>query len=196
MERTLVIVKPDGVQRSLIGEVVKRHEQVGLKLVAMKMLQATPDLVQKHYLVNPEWISNVGKKSFSAYEAKGLKCPFATPEECGQAVLERLKTYFCACPVVAMIWEGNEAVGIVRKVAGATEPLTSPIGSIRGDFSFDSYGMADAGSRAIRNIVHASGNVDEANKEIELWFKPEEIMNYTLVQDKITLDVNLDGLTE
>jgi len=196
MERTLVIVKPDGVQRGLIGEVIKRHEQVGLKMVAAKMVVPTPDLVEKHYLVNPEWIVNVGKKSFAAYESKGQTCPFATPEECGRAVLERLKKYFCVCPVLAMVFEGNEAVQLVRKVAGGTEPLGAAIGTIRGDFSLDSYGLADAGSRAIRNIVHASGNLDEATKEIALWFKAEDLMDYTLINEKILYDVNLDGLME
>ncbi len=99
-------------------------------------------------------------------------------------------------PVVAMVWEGAHAVPIVRKMTGGTEPLSSDVGTIRGDFVLDSYQIADTYDRAIRNLVHASGSVEEALGEIKLWFKPEEILNYRLIQDAILYDVNLDGILE
>jgi len=196
MERTLVIIKPDGVQRTLIGEIVKRYERAGLKLVALKMLIAEEEQVEKHYLVDPGWIEKVGRKSFDSYEKKGMKPPFKTPLECGQAVLGRLKKYMTASPVIAMIWEGNQAIGIIRKITGGTEPLSSDVGTIRGDYTLDSYELADMGERAIRNLIHASGSTEEAEKEIAIWFKKNEIIKYRLVQDEILYDVNLDGFKE
>lgn len=195
-ERTLVIIKPDGVQRALIGEIIHRYERTGLKLLALKMLIPTEDLIEKHYTVDPAWIRKVGEKSIASYESKGLKPPFKDPEECGQAVLKRLKKYMTTGPVIAMIWQGNKAVGIVRKITGGTEPLTSDVGTIRGDFTVDSYDMSDLDGRAIRNLIHASGSVEEAEKEIAIWFKKEEIFSYRLVEDQILYDVNLDGIKE
>ena len=195
MEQTLV-VKPDGVQRTLIGEIVRRYENSGLKLIALKMLVPTPAMVEKHYLVNPEWLKNVGEKSFAAYKSKGVEPTFKTPEECGRAVLGRLKKYMSSGPVVAMVWQGNKAVGIVRKITGGTEPLASDVGTIRGDYTIDSYDLSDASDRAIRNLVHASGTVDEAQKEIALWFRKDELIEYNLVLEKILYDVNLDGILE
>lgn len=196
MEKTLVVIKPDGVQRTLIGEIIRRYENSGLKLTAIKMLVPTPSMVEKHYLVNPEWLKNVGEKSFAAYKSKGVEPPFRTPEECGRTVLARLKKYMSAGPVIAMVWEGSKASGIVRKITGGTEPLSSDVGTIRGDYTIDSYDLSDASDRSIRNLVHASGSVDEAQKEIALWFKKEEVIKYNLVSEKILYDVNLDGILE
>lgn len=195
-EKTLVVIKPDGVQRSLIGEVVKRYERAGLKLVAMKFLIPSEDMVKAHYLVDPEWPRKVGEKSMAAYEKMGEKFPFENALACGDEVLNRLVRYMSSGPVVAMVWQGNQSVGIVRKITGGTEPLTSDVGTIRGDFTIDSYSAADPTGRAVRNIIHASGKVDEANKEIPIWFKEEEIVKYNLVQEKILYDVNLDGIIE
>ena len=195
-ERTLVIIKPDGIQRTLVGEIVNRYERAGLKLVGLRMLLPTKEMIEKHYLVDPEWKRKVGEKSMKSYTEKGLKPPFKDALACGEAVIERLKKYMTASPVIAMIWQGNQAVGIVRKITGGTEPLASDVGTIRGDFTIDSYNAADIDGRAIRNLIHASGSTDEAEKEIKVWFKGNEIIQYNLVQDKILYDVNLDGLAE
>jgi len=195
-ERTFVIIKPDGIQRTLIGEIIRRYERTGLKLVALKMVVPDEKTVVKHYMVDPDWIRKVGEKSIVSYEKKGLVVPFKDPEDCGRAVLERLKKYLTTGPVIAMVWQGNKAVGIIRKLNGGTEPLTSDVGTIRGDFTVDSYDMSDLDDRAIRNLIHASGSVDEAEKEIPIWFKKEEIQNYNLVQEKIIYDVNVDGIME
>lgn len=195
-EKTFVIIKPDGVQRTLIGEVIKRYERMGLKMVALKMLIPTTEIAEKHYTLDPEWLRKVGEKSIAGYKAKNLIPPSEDPLVIGNNVLKRLVKYMTSGPVVIMIWEGSHAVGIVRKMTGGTEPLTSDVGTIRGDFVTDSYQISDLDDRAIRNIVHASGSPEEALNEINLWFKSEEILNYRLIQDAILYDVNLDGILE
>ncbi len=196
-ERTLVIVKPDGVQRSLIGEIVRRYEQSGLKLVAIKMLIPSSDTAREHYMIGgEEWLENVGKKASEAYERKGEKSPYATHRENGLAVLDACSTYLSAGPVVAMIWEGNQSVGVVRKITGGTEPLSSDVGTIRGDLTIDSFKMADTDGRAVRNLIHASGSTEEAEKEIAIWFKNEEIVSYRHLNEAMLYDVNLDGILE
>jgi nucleoside-diphosphate kinase len=195
-ERTLVIIKPDGVQRSLIGEIIKRYEQIGLKLVGVKMLVPTPEHIEKHYTLDPEWRRITGEKTIKGYKDKGLKPPTEDPHEVTGILLERLKRYMTAGPVVAMVWEGAHAVQIVRKLTGSTEPLMSDVGSIRGDFVLDSYQMTDNDGRSIRNLVHASGSVSEAQKEIPHWFQKNELIDYRLVAEQILYDVNLDGILE
>lgn len=195
-ERSLVLIKPDGVQRGLIGEIIKRYEQTGLKLIALKFVVPTVELVEKHYLVDPEWKMKTGNKSIKAYKDRGLEPPDTDPKKSAERVLETLKKYLTVGPVVAMVWQGMNAVGIIRKITGATEPLVSDIGTIRGDFTIDAYKIADIDGRATRNLIHASGASDEAEKEINLWFKSEELINYRLVNEAILYDVNLDGILE
>jgi len=195
-ERTLVLIKPDGVQRSLIGEIIKRYERSGLKLAGMKMVVPTSDHIEKHYTVDPNWRRITGEKTIKSYKDKGLQPPSEDPLAITAVILESLKKYMASGPVIAMVWQGVHAVKIVRKITGGTEPLTSDVGTIRGDFVLDSYQLSDKDGRAVRNLIHASGSVDEAEKEISLWFKPEEIINYRLVQDQILYDVNLDGILE
>lgn len=188
MEKTLIVIKPDGVQRSLVGEIISRFERTGLKLVAMKMLQANEELIEKHYTIDPQWFENVGTKCIESYKKKGLTPPTDDPVALGKEVLGRLKLYISASPVVAMVWEGNEAVKLGRKLAGGTEPLGAETGTIRGDFSLESYQLADGDERSIVNLVHASGSVDEANKEIDLWFAKDEVLSYKKVIDTLLYD--------
>ncbi len=195
-ERTFVAVKPDGVQRGLIGEVVQRFEKVGLKLVAMKMLVPTEEHIEKHYTLDPEWRRVTGEKTINSYKAKGLTPPTEDPLEVTAKVLANLKKFMTSGPLVAMVWEGAHAQKIVKKLTGITESLTSDVGTIRGDYSMDSYAMSDVDDRSIRNILHCSGSTKEAEDEINHWFIPEEITNYRLVQDEILYDVNLDGILE
>lgn len=195
-ERTLVVIKPDGVQRSLIGEVIKRYERSGLKLVGVKMLVPTAGHIEKHYTVDPEWRRITGEKTIKSYKDKGLQPPSEDPLVITGIILENLKKYMASGPVIAMIWQGVHAVKIVRKITGGTEPLTSDVGTIRGDLVLDSYQLSDTDGRAVRNLIHASGSVDEANKEINLWFSENEIIDYRLVQEQILYDVNLDGILE
>lgn len=195
-ERTFVAVKPDGIQRSLIGEIITRLEKVGLKLVAMKMLVADEDHVEKFYTLDPNWRRVTGEKTIEGYKSKGLTPPIDDPLKITEIILQNLKKYMTSGPVVAMVWEGAHAVKIVRKLVGGTEPLASDVGTIRGDYVLDSYQMSDEDNRSIRNLIHASGSVNEAEMEISHWFKPEEITNYRLVQEEILYNVNLDGILE
>lgn len=195
-ERTLVLIKPDAMQRSLIGEIIKRYERIGLKLVALKMLVATPGHIEKHYTLDPEWRRITGEKTIKGYLDKGQKPPYDDPLRITEIVLKNLMKFMTSGPLIAMIWQGAHAVKIVRKLTGSTEPLSSDVGSIRGDFVLDSYQMSDVDNRAIRNLVHASGTVEEAEMEIAHWFEKNEIINYNLVQDKILYDVNIDGILE
>ena|SRR3989344_8615115 len=195
-ERTLVIVKPDGVQRGLVGEIVKRYEEVGLKLVGMKMLVPEAAHVEAHYTLDPNWRKVTGEKTIKSYKEKGLTPPSMDPLEITAKILANLKKYMTSGPVIAMALEGANAVKIVRKITGGTEPLTSDVGTIRGDYVLDSYSMADTDNRAVRNLIHASGSVDEANTEISHWFKPEELTDYRIIHEEILYDVNLDGILE
>jgi nucleoside-diphosphate kinase len=195
-ERAMVAIKPDGIQRSLIGEIISRYERAGLKLCAVKMVIPTPEFVEKHYLIDPEWPMKTGTKTIESYRKKGKVPPSEDPLEITKIVLGSLKKYLSSGPMIAMVWQGVNAVGVIRKITGATEPLTSDVGTIRGDFTIDSYALSDIDGRSVRNLVHASGTPEEAEKEIELWFSPEEIKEYRLLNEAMLYDVNLDGIME
>lgn len=195
-ERTLVIIKPDGVQRTLVGEIIGRYERMGLKLTAIKMMVPSAEQIEKHYTLDPEWRRITGEKRIKAAKDKGQEPPSNDPLEITRIVLENLKKYMTSGPVIAMVWQGAHAVSIIRKITGGTEPLLSDVGTIRGDFVLDSYVMSDTDGRAVRNLVHASGSVAEAENEIKHWFKPNELVDYRLIQDAILYDVNLDGILE
>jgi len=195
-ERTLVIIKPDGVQRTLVGEIVKRYERTGLKLAAIKMCVPTAEMVERHYTLDPEWRLKTGLKSIKGYTDKNLTPPHTDPLKVTEIVLKNLTKYLTSGPVIAMVWQGAHAVELVRKITGGTEPRTSDVGTIRGDYVLDSYVMSDVDGRAVRNLVHASGSVKEAEDEIAHWFKKGEIMNYKIIAEQILYDVNLDGLLE
>ncbi len=184
-ERTLVILKPDAVQRGLAGEIIKRFENLGLKLLAVKMVLPTAEQVEAHYTLDPEWRRVTGEKTISSYKSKGQTPPSEDPLEITAVILENLKKYMTTGPVIPMVLEGAHAVKIVRKLIGSTEPLSSDVGTIRGDYVLDSYQMSDADHRAIRNLVHASGSVAEADKEIPHWFNANEICDYRLVTEAI-----------
>lgn len=195
-ERTLIIIKPDGIQRSLMGEIIGRYEQIGLKLVGLKMLVPTEEMVERHYTLDPSWRKVTGKKTIQGYRDKGLEPPSEDPLEITEVLLVRLKKYMTSGPLIAMVWQGAHAVELVRKLTGGTEPLKSDVGTIRGDYVLDSYQMSDGDDRAIRNLIHASGSIEEAEKEIAHWFKKDELIDYRLVQEQILYDVNLDGISE
>ena len=194
-ERTLVILKPDAVQRGLIGEIIRRMENTGLKLVALKFVMATEDQVWKHYNKDDEWFTKKGQRTVEERRAAGLPIEKEAIEY-GKEIVRGLVKFMTCGPIVPMIWEGNQAVGIVKKIVGSTEPLTSDGGTIRGDYTLDSYELSSIDSRAVRNLVHCSDPVADAEREIPVWFTPEEICNYRLVAEQILYDVNLDGLKE
>jgi nucleoside-diphosphate kinase len=195
-ERTLVVIKPDGVQRTLIGEIIKRFEQMGLKLVGIKMVIPNEDHVEKHYTLDPEWRRITGEKRVKVAKEKGEVLETEDPFEITAVILEKLKKYLTSGPVIAMVWQGAHSTELVRKIVGGTEPRSSDVGTIRGDYVLDSYIMADADGRAVRNLVHASGSAKESEAEIALWFREDELVDYRLVQEQIIYDVNLDGILE
>ena len=195
-EKSLVIIKPDGVQRSLIGDIVKRLEQVGLKLVALKFEIPTKEKVKQHYTIDPMWVEKAGKKSLEAHIVRGIDVSSMNPLELGNKILTQLQKYMSSGPVVIMVWQGAHSVGVIRKLVGGTEPRTSDVGTIRGDFVHDSYEISNIEGRSVRNVVHASGTIEEAQKEIENWFKPEEIISYRLIAEEVLYDVNMDGIEE
>ncbi len=190
------MIKPDGIQRSLVGEIIQRLERVGLKLVALKMLVPTEEQIEQHYTLDPEWRRITGEKTIKSYKDKGLEPPSEDPLAITAVILKNLIKYMSSGPIIAMIWQGAHAVKIVRKLVGSTEPLSSDVGTIRGDFVLDSYQLSDVDGRSVRNLIHASGSPTEAENEINHWFNQKELIEYKLVQEQIIYDVNLDGILE
>lgn len=188
-ERTLVLVKPDGVKRGLVGEVVHRIEKRGLKVVALKMVQVGREHLENHFPKSEEWVERLGNKTLKTFteyqidpvEAQGT----ANPKELGKMVKESLFEYLQSGPVVAMVIEGIHAIDMVRKLAGNTLPVFAEMGTIRGDYSVDSPSVANVERRAIHNIMHASETKEEAANEINLWFKPEEVHDYKRAEEDI-----------
>lgn len=194
-ERTFVIIKPDGIQRGLVGEIIKRFERTGLKLRALKLAMADSDRIWKHYNKDDEWFLKKGTMIAENRAAAGLSAE-KDPIEYGKDIIRVLETYMTSGPVVMMVWEGNAAVAVVTKITGSTSPAESDVGTIRGDFTVDSYAIANVDDRAVRNLIHCSDTPENAETEIELWFTPEEILSYRLIGDEILYDVNLDGIME
>ena len=194
-ERTLVILKPDSVQRSLIGEIIKRFERTGLKCTAMKMFMADEARLLQHYNKDDAWFLKKGTRVVEDMQAHGREVT-KEPIEYGKDIIRTIVHYMEAGPVVGMVWEGNEAVAVVTKLVGGTEPKTSDVGTIRGDFTVDSYSHSSYENRSVRNLVHQSESPEEAEREIALWFTNEEIMNYSTAQERIMYDVNWDGKKE
>lgn len=195
LERTFVIVKPDGVQRSLIGEIIKRFERTGLKLVGLKLTVLDADRIWKHYNKDDAWFIKKGTKIAEDRAAAGLSAE-KEPIEYGKDIIRALERFMTSGPVVVMAWEGNSAVAVVTKLVGDTEPSSSDVGTIRGDFTVDSYNIAAIDDRAVRNLIHCSDTPENAESEIALWFNENELIDYRLVGDQILYDVNLDGILE
>jgi len=194
-ELTLVILKPDAVQRGLVGETIKRIENTGLKLIALKIVNATEDQLWAHYNKDDEWFLKKGTRTIEERKAMGMPIEKEALEY-GKDIIRALVNFMSCGPVVPMIWEGNQAVGIVKKIVGSTEPLSSDSGTIRGDYTLDSYELASLDSRAVRNLIHCSDPVTDAVREIPIWFNENEILKYRLIAEQILYDVNLDGIKE
>jgi len=190
MEQTLIVIKSDGVVRGLVGEILSRFERVGLKIVASKMLLVNKEMANKHYpLSRVSFIVGMGKKTLENYQALGVdaKKELGTddPAEIGKIIQGWLVGYITGEPVIAFILEGPHAVELVRKICGHTLPLLSPPGTIRGDLAFDSSYLANTAKRAIKNLIHSSGSLEEARYEIPLWFSKNEIHSYERVEEKV-----------
>jgi nucleoside-diphosphate kinase len=198
-ERTFVILKPDTVQRGLVGEIIQRFERIGLKIVALKMMQANEELIFKHYNKDNAWFERKGK---GIIENKGkLGMPVEKEAvEYGKDIIRAMVHYIAACPVVCLVLEGNQAQAVVKRLVGGTEPTTADTGTIRGDYAIDSFFMCDVdGSRGMRNLIHCTDPADGEQayfNEIKVWFDEKEIHNYKLVSEAMLYDVNLDGMKE
>lgn len=181
-ERTYVMIKPDGVRKGLIGEVIKRFEQRDLKIVALEMSQPLYDQMDNHYPKKEEWITRLGEKTKATYEKYGydLLTDFGTDDtsKIGPEVRKWVIDFMMSAPVVKMIVQGIHAVDVVRKIAGETMPYKADMGTIRGDFSIDSPALANKEKRAVMNIVHCSETPEEAEHEISHWFGDSTIFDY------------------
>ena len=184
IERTLILLKPDAVQRALVGEILSRFERTGFKMVSMKMCYATKDTAGKHYADDEAWMVGLGEKAKKAMEAKGQKVT-DTPKQIGQRVRALLMDFLTMAPTVAIVLEGHDVINKVRTMVGATAPNLAAPGTIRGDYSFDSYGLSDISGRPLQNLIHASDSVESANREIAIWFKKDEIHPYQRVDDAL-----------
>lgn len=182
MERTVVLIKPDGVKRGLVGEVLQRFERTSLKIVAMKMMWAAKEHLGKHYSDRKEYLISLGKKTLKTYEEYGKDAGedlgTTDPLELGKMVRGWTIDYVGSGPVVAILLEGMHAVGNAKTIAGPTMPVDAPAGTIRGDFSIDSAAYANAEKRGVQNIIHVSGSIEEAAFEEKLWFHEKEIHSY------------------
>ncbi len=194
-EKTFVILKPDAVQRGLIGEIIHRFERTGLKMTALKLIMATEDQCWAHYNKDDAWFEKKGNNIIKNRQDLGLPIE-KDAKEYGKDIIRALVTFMTSGPIVPMVFEGNQAIGVVKKIVGGTEPLTSDVGTIRGDYTLDSYELSSFDDRAVRNLVHCSDEVSEAEREIKIWFNESEIMQYRLLAEHILYDVNLDGIRE
>jgi nucleoside-diphosphate kinase len=189
MERTFVLIKPDAVQRGLIGEIIARIERTGLKVAALKMVKPTKEQALKFYPSDEQWLISVANKSLTVYKQLGLdpRKDFGTddPVEIGKIIKDWLADFLASGPCVAMVIEGNRAVEVVRKIVGATRPYEAEPGTIRGDFSTDSPELANILKRPLRNLVHAADSKEVAEKEIKFWFNDNEIISYKRADEGI-----------
>ena len=194
-QQTLLIVKPDGVQRSLVGEIVRRIERTGLKIVGLKMVIPNREGIIDFYHKDDAWFLKKGQNIIDNKKANNLPIEKEALEY-GKEIIEDIVKFMTSGPVVVMAVQGNNSVSIVKKLVGSTEPSTSDVGTIRGDLTVDSYEHATVDKRAVRNLIHCSDSPEEAQRELKVWFKDSEILKYRLVQEQILYDVNLDGILE
>jgi len=178
-EQTLVLIKPDGVKRQLIGEIIKRFEESNLKVCALKMIWADEDLARKHYPLDEKWAKQVFEKNKKVAEIENRKLEFSDHLEFGKMLQTKLLTFIAESPIIAIVIKGSNAVISVRKIVGLTEPCRASSGTIRGDFApEESYKIADSENRSIRNLVHASDSIENAKREISTWFEEHEVHEY------------------
>ncbi len=184
IEKTLILLKPDCVMRGLIGEVISRIERTGLKVIGMKMIHADRDFAQKHYPVTEEWYTKVGKNTLDDSKKYGISAKETIgteePAEIGKLVHKWNVNFLTLGPVIAIVLEGAHAIESIRKIAGDTVPNKALPGTIRGDLATASALYSNIKNRAIYNLIHTSKNKEEAEYEINLWFKPKELYNYSL----------------
>ena len=194
-ERTLILMKPDVLQRQIVGEILSRFERKGFKLVAMKMVNATKEQVGDHYTGEEQYLIETGEKAKKGAEMRGQDVSNWNSLEWGKIIRERNIAYLTCGPILAVVLEGPSVVSGVRKVLGSTSPADGDVGTIRADYSFDSYALADVVARSTRTMLHASDSPENAQREIKIWFKEKEICNnYETVAEKIFYDAGWDNV--
>jgi len=177
-QQTLVLIKPDGVQKKLIGEIIKRFEDANLKVSALKMIHPDEELARKHYPLDEEWAKTAFEKTKKSAQEENREIPFSNHLEFGKTLQDWLVNFITEAPLTAMILQGPNAIKLVRDLVGATEPNKAEQGTIRKDFaSEESYEKANSVGRALRNLIHASDSLENAEREISVWFSKDEIHN-------------------
>jgi len=186
-ERTVLLIKPDGVKRGLIGEIISRIEKRGLKIIALSMIKPERRQINEHYPKDAVWIKRLGEKSLATYAKYGLE-PLKeigtdNPMKIGKRVREWILDFMISGPLVKIVVEGVHSVDMVRKLVGNSIPALAEMGTIRGDFSVDSTALANKNKRAVHNLIHASETPEEAKHELEFWFSREEIHDYKRAEE-------------
>jgi nucleoside-diphosphate kinase len=181
-EKTFVMIKPDGVRKGLIGEIIKRFEQRDLKIVALEMFQPTFKEMDQHYPKDEKWLKRIGERTTATYTKYGhdIKRDFGTTDllKIGKTVRSWLVNYMTSAPLVKMVVQGVHAVDMIRKIVGPTMPYLAEMGTIRGDYSADSAISANIEKRAIYNLIHASETPEESEHEIKHWFGKKGVFKY------------------
>ena len=190
-ERTLLIIKPDAVKRGMIGTIIETFERTGLKLMAAKMVRPDAEVIKNHYPGTPEWIAEMGNKTLASFKQTGADVQkvmgTTDPLQLGTFVYERLIKYWQEGPIVAMVFAGPNAVTVCRKLRGHTIPALAEPGTLHATYSYDSSTLSATLDRAVKTFVHASGSVDEAEREIAYWFKDIKFVDYKREIDSLYL---------
>lgn len=183
-ERTFIAIKSESIQRHLIGEIISRFERRCLKLVACKMVVPTEGQIAAQYPDEDWWYKKCGERTLKSRRKRGIE-DNRDPAAVGRWVREMLLKDNVGKPLLAMVWEGANAVALGVKTVGHTNPLEADVGTIRGDFTVESYELADEMQHPVRTLVHASKSVEEAEKEINLYFEEEELVEYPLIIEDV-----------
>lgn len=191
-ERSLIILKPDAVQRSLIGEIIMRFERKGLKFVAFKFVTPDEEQLFAHYNKDDAWFEKKGANMVANIKEQGGE-PEKEAIEYGKDIIRSVVKEMQQAPVLAIVVEGYGAINQVDKLVGTTEPATADIGTIRGDYTVDAYAHTAFEDRSMRNLIHCSDVPEEAEREIALWFDESELMDYTTAQERIMYDAHFDA---
>ena len=197
IERTLILVKPDVIQRQIFGEVLSRFERKGFKIIAMRMLNATKEQVAEHYTDEEGYLIETGEKAKKGAIARGEDVSDWNSLERGKIIRKNNILYLTCGPIIAMVLEGHGVIEGVRKLLGSTSPAAGDVGTIRDDYSFDTFALADYVARATRTMIHASDSIENAKREIKIWFKEKELCsNYETVAEKIFYDEGWDHIKD
>jgi nucleoside-diphosphate kinase len=181
IEQTLVLVKPDGILRGIIGEIIGRFERVGLKIVGLKMIQAQKETLEKHYFKDEDWLREKGE----LYKKKLGLSQETDPIPVGKEIVKGLVDDMQLSPIIAIVLEGNNSVMTVKRLTGPTNIDDATPGTIRGDFSHDTFELANKSNRPNITIIHATDNPKESEKEINFWFSPDEVHSYKKPEEEI-----------